>query len=588
MNNLIPLSSWLLEQAEDPSVAVDASGNTAAVSRTELVAKVAAWYQHLEPLTDGCWALYHPDPVEFVAALQALWQLGRSACIPGDNCAGTVARLGPHVVGFIGDFPTAPKALDRAEPARPCAAQRWQPLAADFVALEVFTSGSSGEPKAIPKTLRQLEQEIETLERLWPSDPGTVVVATVSHQHIYGLLFRLLWPLCSQRPIDRALCHYPEDIQLRAVHYPKLTLVSSPSHLNRLTESSLWQDLNRSLRVLFSSAAPLTRTTSLRVRSLMGKGVCEIYGSSETGGIAWRMQEPNTEARWQPLPGVDLRADEEGVIWLRSAHLPASDEMVLPDRVELEPGGRFVLLDRADRVAKIEGKRVALNAMEQQLCQLPWVTAASCLVLQRRRVEVAAVLQLTALGRALMDDLGKRALVRQLREQLQSHFEAVVLPRRWRIVEALPYNPQGKLPLAALQRLFDPESSPAPISAAVSRSALTEPRVIHESRDGHSACLELEISADLRYFEGHFSPQNMILPGVVQVHWAELFGRQLFAIRGLFLRLEVVKFQQLIGPGQTLSLVLKWVPEKNKLSFSYSSVEGVHSSGRICFGAEDV
>ena len=68
--------------------------------------------------------------------------------------------------------------------------------------VEFRTSGTTGEGQPVVKALRHLEDEIAALdERLGPALEGdTRIFATASHQHIYGLLFRLLWPLASTEP----------------------------------------------------------------------------------------------------------------------------------------------------------------------------------------------------------------------------------------------------------------------------------------------------------------------------------------------------------------------------------------------------
>ena len=91
------------------------------------------------------------------------------------------------------------------------------------------------------------------------------------------------------------------------------------------------------------------------------------------------------------------------------------------------------------------------------------------------------------------------------------------------------------------------------------------------------------IQKELIYFDGHFEG-NPVLPGVVQVHWAEAFGRRLLKLSGQFKCLEVIKFQKIIVPGHNINIILKYDDAKDKLSFKYESERGVHSSGRICFG----
>ena len=72
--------------------------------------------------------------------------------------------------------------------------------------LVIHTSGSNGEPVAIPRRLAQLDAEVRALQQAFGAGlDEALVLGTVSHQHIYGLLFRVLWPLAAGRPARR-LC----------------------------------------------------------------------------------------------------------------------------------------------------------------------------------------------------------------------------------------------------------------------------------------------------------------------------------------------------------------------------------------------
>lgn len=108
------------------------------------------------------------------------------------------------------------------------------------------------------------------------------------------------------------------------------------------------------------------------------------------------------------------------------------------------------------------------------------------------------------------------------------------------------------------------------------------PVILSQHTDGHHATFTLEVPADLPYFQGHF-PGFAILPGVVQLGWAEHLGRRLFPLPPRFLALEALKFQDLILPGYRLTLTLLFKSEKGKLEFSFASDAGKHSSGRLVF-----
>ncbi len=142
-------------------------------------------------------ALFQPDGAEFAAALIGAWHAGKTVYLPGDTLPGTCRALAQRVATFAGEFPREFAPL--ASPADGDAASEFRDLDANFTGVVIHTSGSTGEPQALPKTLSQLAAEVETLDRQFGAYcEDTDVVSTVSHQHIYGLLFKILWPLCAR------------------------------------------------------------------------------------------------------------------------------------------------------------------------------------------------------------------------------------------------------------------------------------------------------------------------------------------------------------------------------------------------------
>lgn len=563
MSSLVPLSDWL-NQAPNAAVAHDETG---LVSRSDISKRVAYWCQRLPAESGQRWAVYHQDTVEFLALSLALWQLGCTLCIPGDNLPATNERLQRRVSGFAGQYPASLLSYNDS-PSKASSAQIWRPLPAVFPALEIFTSGSTGEPKPILKTFAQIESELGALERLWPEEKQAVIVTTVTHQHLYGLTFRLFWPLCRGQVFERNSCQFVEDIVSRAQQHARFVLVSTPSHLSRLNPGLDWVSLRSRCECVLSSAAPLQRADSLQVSALLQAPVREIYGSSETGAVAWRVQSPQVEARWQPLPGVRCMLTADSTLQVDAPQVQHGRQ-VLSDRVELAPDGSFVLLGRTDRIAKIEGKRISLLEVEQVAEQQGMIKTAKALVLSGHRTEVALVAELTPEGEQYLQASSKKVLVRQLRQVFSQHFEPVALPRRWRFVKQMPYNPQGKITVDSLKAMFQQDE-------------VKWPHLVNQTVTVHTAELELKIPSQLIYFDGHFAG-NPILPGITQVHWAAHYGRELLGIKGVFCGLEAAKFQQVIFPEAEITLLLEYSKEKQKLMFKYVSGKGGHSSGRICF-----
>jgi 3-hydroxymyristoyl/3-hydroxydecanoyl-(acyl carrier protein) dehydratase len=314
----------------------------------------------------------------------------------------------------------------------------------------------------------------------------------------------------------------------------------------------------------------LPASAALATERLLGMTPIEVLGSSETGGVATRRQRAGADAVWTAFPGIAVRV-ENGRLAVRSAYLPNDDWFITADLAELASDGTFRLGARADRIAKIEGKRVSLEGIERALAGSPWVSGARVIALNAPREQLAAVVVLSDEGAAALARDGKAALTHAFRALLADGTERVAIPRRWRFVEELPMDSQGKTTTAALAALFTDPLQVLPEASLTSRTSA-------------DAQLELRIASELAYFEGHFHGAP-VLPGVAQIQWAIHFARAQFGVGDGFTRLEAIKFQRPIRPGTVVRLSLQWRAELASLAFVYESDTGRHSSGRIIFAA---
>ncbi|MBI2380638.1 MAG: acyl-CoA synthetase [Gammaproteobacteria bacterium] len=427
----------------------------------ELRAGVQALAAHLRGLPGERVLLACQSSYSFALGLFALWQAGKIAVLPPNAQAGSLEALGPEVAGVLSDEPARPGfgfwLHPETAPATQANPADLPPLPAD-AALELWTSGSSGSPKRIAKTLAQLDAELAALEVLFGAGlSGCTVLSGVPHGHIYGLLFRVLWPLCAGRPFLEQTSLQPEALVRDLARHAPAILVSSPAQLKRLPECLDLHEL-AGLTQIFSSGGPLAAETARAWQEALGLAPVEVLGSTETGGVAWRRQSAGPA--WTPMPGVLADGDEQGALRVRSVQA-GTEALVMGDAVEFLADGRFALGGRLDRIVKVEEKRLSLPDMEARLTALPEVAEAAVTVLKTRRSEVAAVIVLRPEAQAALLAAGKPALNARLRAGLAAHFEAVLLPRRWRYVEALPYNERGKLPTAVLSQLFEAQDMSA-------------------------------------------------------------------------------------------------------------------------------
>lgn len=555
--------------AERPVDAVIGWREGRPVHSAEFLQRVHAWHGMLQRSGGSNFALYLEDSIEFGAALLGAWHARKIIWLSADTLPASCAALTQSVDGFLGEFPGAyaPQwpSFEDANVALPA-----DGIPADLVSLVVHTSGTTGVAQALPKCISQLSSEVATLELLFGAQLGDAsVVATVSHQHIYGLLFKVLWPLAAGRAIHARIQNFPEELlQIMSVH--ACVLVASPAYLKRLPDHLAWTKA-RKLRAVFASGGPLPADVAQAIGTTLQQVPIEIYGSSETGGIAWRQRIGEAGEAWQPMPDVQWRVTNDNLLEVRSPHLADDQWLKMADCVVPHDNGGFFLHGRSDRIVKIEEKRISLTAMEALLIASDYVSTACVLVcdeISGQRQRIAAFIVLSEAGNRRLAESGKLAMNTLLRNALAGTIEPVALPRRWRYLEQMPIDSQGKTKRAALLALLD-----------------VRPRVPHLrliSRDEQRVELEMVVPSDLFYFDGHF-PQASILPGVVQVDWAIANGRQYFVLPADFQGINALKFQQVIQADVPVTLELLHDKLKNSLNFRYFSAKGQHASGRVLF-----
>lgn len=518
----------------------------------------------------ACWLQAHAgqrvavcldDPFEFVCALFAVLACGKEPIVPSTSAPAYLAMLGPSYDAMLSaaQMPS----IDACDVA-PLPEGRIDAQAP----MTLYTSGSSGVPKAVRKTLAQFDAEVRTLEMQWGALIGqTPMLASVPHRHIYGLLFRVFWPLAAGRAFDRESCAEPLQLQARLGQVGGAVVVSSPSQLDRWTEMPGFDTLSPPPCIYFSSGGPLAEATADTYARRFGAAPVEIYGSTETGGIAWRRRDRSDA--WQAVPGAELKCDADGALLVRSPHLGHDDWHRTDDAVAFDEDGRFRLKGRLDRVVKLDGKRVSLPEIETHIAQHPYVGQAAAVVLPGAvRERLGVLIALTREGSAALLADGRVALSKILRAHLGEYVEAVVLPRRWRFCAALPFDARGKLPAAAVAAAFGIRQQGMEVLAQ-----FTHDDVRH---------YELRVPADLVHFAGHF-PDLPILPGVVQIDWAVQLGAEHWPEVRSMLAVERLKFMAPVPPGAILHLTLAHDAARRKMRFAFRLGERDSASGVVAY-----
>ncbi len=179
----------LLAGATDHVVCFGRDGTERHLS--DLVAAAASVAASLNRVDGERWALNLSDGFELTAALVGCWAAGRTAVVAPPTLLATLERAAlDGVIESAGDSTPAPHRLAWQE-----LTPSHEPLRAISAnaALKLFTSGSTGVPKEAGRRLVNIETELGVLEAVFGALLGTCkVFATVTHRHVYGLLFRIL------------------------------------------------------------------------------------------------------------------------------------------------------------------------------------------------------------------------------------------------------------------------------------------------------------------------------------------------------------------------------------------------------------
>ena len=436
------LQSRLERGPSEPRRLVCVDGE-AVLTWEDLAARSACIARALRSCPAGEPVLATNDAFDFLAALLACWGLRRTPVVPPNLQPATLAEFGRGDRVLLDEQWLANVAAITAGP--------WLPPAPN-ASVTLYTSGSTGDAKAIPKSLAQLAAEVDVLDAMWGRRMGSAtMLATVPHHHLYGLLFRLAWPLAAGRPFDRRTCLDADELLAAVRRHSRHALVSSPSHLARLPQLLTFDHWTPPPCALFSSGAPLdSQTAALYLRN-RGEAPIEILGSTESGGVAQRQREGSGDDAWTPLPSVNIARSLDGALTVSSPW--SSGPCRLEDEIEVAAGGRFRLGARLDRIVKLEGKRVSLPEIETRLGNHPWVSAAA-VELVPAIGRLGAVLVPSREGRDALARGGRALIGRTLRQHVRSHSERVAVPRRFRVVDQLPLSERGKIDRMALLALL--------------------------------------------------------------------------------------------------------------------------------------
>lgn len=317
-------------------------------------------------------------------------------------------------------------------------------------AIIMYTSGSTGTAKEIRKTLRIMEKESELFRKTFgdklPED--CYLLATVPPFHMYGLTFRIFFPLLNHIPMGDDLIHYTEELcsPPGIAGKPPVILVSSPAFLSNIDTDLTTPDF----RLVLSAGAPLSADVARSFWKWSGTAVLEIYGSTETGIMAYHFNCGNDEL-FTPFPEISFHEENKQFYITTPLCLQPAP---LDDILEFS-GACFRIKGRSDRILKIAEKRISLNLIEKYARELENIEDAAALGIEKKNRVFIGLAVATPLASSLnRNEQLRYNFIKMLRAHMKDYLPGVALPRYIRIVEHFPVNTMGKKIYAKLRELF--------------------------------------------------------------------------------------------------------------------------------------
>ncbi len=364
--------------------------------------------------------------------------------------------------------------IGAAEGATPLDALRGAPLtaqapvdpAADVVVLP-YSSGTTGLPKGVMLTHRNLVANVVQVDRMLDIRPGDATLAFLPYFHIYGMTV-LMNLYLAVGAVQVTLPRFELETALRLIdaHRVRQLFVAPPVVLALAKHPMVAEFDLSSLDFVLSGAAPLGGDLAAACAARIGCQTVQGYGMTEMSPVSHFTppgegrpgssgpQAPNTECRLvDPETGADAAPGAEGELWVRGPQVmagylnnPAATAATLTpdgwlrtgDVARIDADGCLYIVDRVKELIKVSGFQVAPAELEALLVTHPSVADVAVVgVPDAEAGEAPKAFVVCAAGCAPGLD--------ELRRFLEGHVAPYKQIRAMAVVEAIPKSPSGKI-----------------------------------------------------------------------------------------------------------------------------------------------
>lgn len=337
---------------------------------------------------------------------------------------------------------------------------------ADAAVLLVFTSGTTGLPKAAVHTQANLAANMRIAARAQGMQATDRIATMLPLFHVGGLCIQTLPALGAGAQV-LLLPRFAPDAAFDCFERDRPTLtLQVPATMKALVEHPRWADTDMSsLRAVWagSSLIPAALIEAFHARGLP---VCNVYGSTETGPFSTALPPGQAMAKvgscgW-PAPEVQVQLadvkDGAGELWVRAPNVvqrywpddPACDAQGwfhTGDLARQDADGSFTIVGRAKDLIISGGENIHPAEIEQALASNASVLECAAFGLPDEEWgETVAIAVVIRPGASTTED--------ELRAHLSTRIARYKMPRQWLWVDALPKTALGKVQRGVLARLL--------------------------------------------------------------------------------------------------------------------------------------
>jgi acyl-[acyl-carrier-protein]-phospholipid O-acyltransferase/long-chain-fatty-acid--[acyl-carrier-protein] ligase len=348
----------------------------------------------------------------------------------------------------------------------------------------LFTSGSSGDPKGVPLSHRNILSNLSQIGAVLPIEEVPNLLGHLPIFHSFGFTVMLWWPMVNGPQVVTYTSPLETGKLIEIIERHQLALlVTTPTFLRQLGRKAKPEQL-KCLQMVVTGAEKLPPELLEEFEDKFKRPVCEGYGMTEATPVI-AVNRLRNRANWTEgrrigsvgplLPGVsvrvvdpdtgrDLSLRETGVLKYRGANVfkgyldrPDLTEPVLKegwyysgDMGHLEEDDFLVIEGRLSRFSKIGGEMVPHGTVEAHLLEIVQDYAGDEAGVVVTGVEDGSKgEQLVALFTVDYDQDHIR------KEMLRRGLPTLWIPKRLQRVEAIPHLASGKLDLRAIRQMAE-------------------------------------------------------------------------------------------------------------------------------------